>query len=317
MTPRAAIIALAGSLYDLLHLPETSTGAMLRRATVRGESPTRWEPCPTCGGGDMPGVVVDRFRRVTPCVTCGGRLEERDAESGRVLVRGKRGKGQVKVDGYTGRPVQTIEQDAPAAVVERTCDRCDGAGVVPSGPRRGDRCPPCGGTGTRSRAAVRPWPRAELADEREQVDPWTASIVRRDAAGSYHELELCLIGLARCWPWRWRVFCAVHVVKWRTVAELSPLERAWLELAMRRLEAWMLSACPEGIRVPQYLERRREPQPAPRGRGVPPVTLAARDEELLRRYRAGTPTAALAVEFALSERAVRGALDRAEASRVA
>lgn len=256
-----AIRLLASALYDLLHMPETSTGALLRKQTLRGEAPTRWQLCQPCNGDG-----VDRFRR--PCVSCDGN-------------------GRVKIDPYTGRVIASEQAPAPARQDRWLCNVCHGRGVEPKRPS--ERCRACHGDGERSHP---PLTTVQPVDPT-RGDPDTvleAAILRRDQAGSFHELETCLAVLRRQNPNRHRVFWQVAVLRDRATGDLDETERRWLEEADRDLERMM----PTVIRLPGYLHAGekllRQQLRAVRGNGADGRARGWRNAEIRRRFEAGEQT---------------------------
>lgn len=256
-----AIRLLAGALHDLLHLPETSTGAMLRKQTIRGEAPTHWQPCEPCHGDGQ-----DRFRR--PCAACQGR-------------------GRVKIDPYTGRVISGEQAPAPPRQDRWLCNVCHGRGVEPKRPS--ERCRACHGDGHREHPPLTAVQPVDLT----RGDPDTvleAAIIRRDQAGSFHELETCLAVLRRQNPNRHRVFWQVAVLRSRTLADLDETEHRWLAEADRDLERMM----PAVIRVPAYLhaagKQLRRQLRVVRGNGMDGRALGWRNSEIRRRFTSGELT---------------------------
>lgn len=256
-----AIRLLAGALYDLLWQPETSTGAMLRKQTLRGEAPTRWQLCHPCQGDG-----VDRFRR--PCAACDGN-------------------GRVKIDPYTGRVIAGEQAPAPPRQDRWLCNVCHGRGVEPKRPS--ERCRACHGDGHREHP---PLTSVQPLDPT-RGDPATvleAAILRRDQAGSFHELEQCLAVLRRLSPNRHRVFWQVAVLRTRTTADLDEREQRWLAEADRDLERMM----PAVIRVPAYLHAQgkqlRQQLRAVRGNGADGRALGWRNAEIRRLFESGEQT---------------------------
>lgn len=252
---------LAGALFDMLHFPETSTGAMLRKQTLRGEAPTQWVECERCSGEGR-----DRFRR-----TC------RDCDSA----------GRVKIDPYTGRVVASEQSAAPPRLDRWLCNICHGRGVEPKNPQV--RCRACEGDGYREHP---PLTAVQPADPL-RGDPATVleqAILRRDEAGSFRELELCLAHLRRQSRHRHRVYWQVAVLRDRSTSDLSETERRWLAEADRDLAELM----PDEIRVPGWLlhaeKALREQLKLVRGKAADPKALAWRNTEIRRRFDTGEAT---------------------------
>lgn len=264
---RRALLLLAGSLHDLLHQPETSTGALLRKQLVaRKDVPDRIEPCHRCGGswktgpttgvryGVNPGsgLVKSRYRSRRaclndrcpgvcldcgdPCEACGGYLETTAA--GPVKHPGT---GLVAVDSHIEerhrRPLSSDEAGTkPGRVETWLCNVCMGTCLElrERGPN-GERvpCRTCGGAGVREH---RPFElkvtTATAADPAVVVE---RAIEHRDMEGSFHDLDVCLDVLRRQAKHRHRVFWDVHVTGVRRAADLDGRQARWLEEAIRDL----------------------------------------------------------------------------------
>lgn len=269
---RQAIALLAGSLFDFL-------GPLVRRG-VSELAPTVWAVCPDCGGD---GVRRDRFRRETPCGTCGGLAASEGA-------RARRGAGRVKVDPMDReqRPIGSVETpDAPPRVVTAVCDGCGGQGAHGNG----RRCKVCDGAGRREWSPFR----LRVDDQGGGEDAEAAllaAIVRRDEAGDYARLERALAELARV-DGRddtrlHRLWVGRYVFGSETT--LSDVDLARLELAWRFIEARM----PSPIRVPGDVRRneraRRRHLEGVKGRWMNGRSLRERDAEIRRRYDSGVAT---------------------------
>ncbi len=283
---RELIQALAWSLDDLLPLPATSTGSIVRGSSVRGEGPSRRVACSACDGE---GRLVDRFGRSVPCLVCGGRV----AGDGH---RARRGSGRVAVDAYTERQVATVEGPATVVRVERVgCAWCQtGAGGRSSGGlprgcgvRAGRRCEACDGSGWRELTRVDP---LEVATGDAGGGGVEAALDRRAAAGSYRELERTLSALRVRAPRVWRVWVAV--VRFEVPARSG--DGRVVEAGWRFVEAWM----PGRVRVPSGVlvawRARGE-----RGRVV------GRDERIRADVLRGVPVRQVALEVGLSESRVQ------------
>lgn len=290
VTKRERVILLLGSLNDLSYFPLGSL------KSTRGLTAARKTPCPDCSlAGETErgsGWVVDRFKRRSPCVTCGGTEEPR-----------KPGRGWVKLDGMDAdhAPVQAVDAAAAPTRPPRmvTCDACGGSGAGiphlrdPLDPLSEYRepCGYCGGSGKRVAVDLRAWRGREEAAE--SVDPVTDAIERRNQAGSYHELELALALLTK--PQR-RVLDAVYV----RGGEESPRSRAALDALVLLL--------PDELRVPGQVignaRERRLQLRRTRGRGSSVAAITARNKEIRTLIRQRRPTQWVASEFGLSVRQV-------------
>lgn len=223
-------------------------------------------------------------------MTCGGRAEERDEVSGRVVVRARRGLGRVRIDPMDRerRPIGSVETpDAPARVVTALCDECGGAGAHGNG----RRCSTCDGSGRRS------WSPFVLRvdDEPGAGDvggAWLNAIVRRDRLGDYAPLERALAELRHVdvvdGPRLHRLWVRRYVLG--HADELADVDRDRLEVAWAFIESRM----PAAPRVPGNVRRaeraRRRHLETVRGRWADPGARARRDTEIRRRYNAGDET---------------------------
>lgn len=331
---RRAIVLLAGSLFD-------SLGPRVRRGPS-DLAPAEWAACPDCSRPPaksvppQPGWRLDRFGRRSPCVTCGGRLEERD-EAGRLVVRAWKGRGRVKVDPMDRerRPIGSVETpDAPPRVETRGCWACQptGAdwddrlpldqrpartwGTLPKGTgvRGEDPCPVCGGGGELS------WSPFELRiDEGGGSDPEEAlieAIERRNETGDWARLEQALAELRQADVVDGTQLHRLWVSRYVYGAADTPDERETelLEVAWRLIEARM----PERPRVPAWVrhaeKRRREQVEKLKGRWTDPAALRQRDREIRRRYNAGEQTVEELVRtFGVSRSTVYEAIHRGAA----
>ncbi len=313
---------LAGALFDLLHLPETSTGAMLRKQVVRGETADRYEPCLRCGGswkvGADSGVrygyrkgtgwITDRFRRRVPCPVCQpAGADEHTAGTGLIAV-------DSHIEERERRALSSDEAGTKAGVIESwLCNVCIGTGVEPTRRGPGGERLACRACGTSTRPGYRqhsPFT-LQVADP-SRGDPdlvLEQAIERRDQAGSFHELEQCLAVLRRLNRNRHRVYWQVAVLHEREPSDLDERERLWLDEADQDLARMM----PTVIRVPGYLlaaeKTLRAQLRSIRGREMEPLALHRRDAEIRRLHDLeGRAPADLAAEFGLSTRQVQRVL---------
>lgn len=291
---RRKILALLWSLHDLLPMPH---GAL---RSDRGLAPARRVPCPDCGLSETPGWRMDRFKRVEPCLTCGGR----PATEGKAA---KRGRGTVKVDPMDAQQevIRTDHHDLPTRPLTTVgCDACGGQGVGgahlrdkqdPLSEYR-DPCERCGGSGRRTVSVF------DLQLDRERIEDGgalEAALDKRREAGSYHELDEALQVL----PGRWRtLLIAVHGERVVSLGELSELERVLVEAALAAVDMMM----PEQIKVPGSVRSAwkrlhdREARTLAHGRGAGSGRLEKRDKEIRKLDREGKPRQWIAAEYGLS-----------------
>lgn len=284
MTDRERILLLLGSLHDFSFFPPGS----LR--TTSGLGPSAKRPCPDCGLTDTPGWLLDRFKRREPCVTCGGKAGK----------RAKVGRGWVYVDRMDSerRPIGASDVGAttrPAATVP--CDACSASGVGKPhldehGGEYRDPCSRCGGSGRRSVT------RFELAaddpDRQPSGDALTDAIERRNAAGSYRELEQALAVLPRGMR---RLVVAVHVAGRKPPVGEDALAR--IESGLTFVEAVM----PQPIVVPGAVRaaaRAARDRRSAVGQGAGKAALVKRDKDIRAEARQGRPTQWLAQKHGLS-----------------
>lgn len=282
---------LLGSLHDFSYFPPGS----LR--TTSGLGPTTKRACPDCGDTQTPGFIIKRVRGVDqkrePCLTCGGTAK-------------KPGRGWVYVDEMDSDrlPIGAADVGAttkPADTVP--CDACDkGAGKPhlrdkddPSSEYR-EACPRCNGTGRRTVT------RFELAaDDPERLpsgDRLTDAITRRNAAGSYCQLEDALAALPRNLR---RLVVGVFVHGRAAGAEVERLE-----FALTFVDALM----PTPIVVPSAVRSAakrlaQEQRTRAVGRGAGKDALKKRDKEIRELDRAGKPRQWIAREFGISVATVK------------
>lgn len=287
MTRRERIAALAWTLNDLLPAAKGSSFDPFRR-----EAPSERVPCPDCSSTDHPGYRSPGV----PCVTCGGRLEERD-DTGRILARRRKGHGRVDVDSYTGRIVSSFELPTVERREQHGCAWCqesDGGtrrhSRLPrgSGVNRGERCRPCDGTGWVSITAETP---LDLESRDGVRDGLERALDRRAEQGSYRELDATLERLRRHNRVAFRVWCEVQLAG-RDRATLDGFELDYFEVGWRFVDLGM----PQLVRVPGWaVAGWRRAKDGPRSRN-----------DLIRRAHAdGATIAELASRFGVSSRTVQ------------
>lgn len=288
---------LAGSLFDLVWLPETWSGKLVRKQAGAGLVPGERVPCSACGGelvrdrlGEVvrrrkgSGWVVDRFRRREPCGGCGG---------GFVEDRPVPGRGYVSVDPMDrlARPIGAEETpDAPVRVVTALCDACGGSGVENPAASQVARCGRCGGSGRRE------WSPFELrVDDGSGGDPEAAllaAVAYRDEQGDYAKLEEALALLRRLdvvdGPRLHRLWTRRYV--YGDAAALGARDSQLLELAWRFVEAKMPERprVPAGVRQAERTRRKHAEKVA--GRWADPAALGQRNREIRRRFEQGEAT---------------------------
>lgn len=286
---RGQVVLLLLSSFDWLWLPGS-------RRTASGFGEARRGLCVACEGR---GEVVDRFGRVSRCGGCGG--------AGRVALD--------PMD-VLGVPVRTAEL-APAR--EHRTKECDGCGGLGIDVRREDRrCRYCDGEGRRVAPLL-----LELGGEEDfsgddvldQFGRMMDSVERRNAAGSYHELDVALAGfmdpvdkvgrfglLATGAVLARRLIDEVYLLGLCGEEDLGADDRRLLELGL----AYLVSRMPDPIRVPGEIGKnaklRRDWRTRARGRGAAP--LSVRDAEIRKLARVGKPVQWIAQEYGLSVSAV-------------
>ena len=274
MTRRVRLLLLAGSLFDLVHLPLTASGRV-RARNLPGAVPAAREFCEACQGS---GWRADRFRRRVPCVECGGRLEVR--AGGEVVFEARDGLGWFEVDPMLAGPWRKVGSTTTGVITRppRTvrCDSCGGDGAYGNG----RRCPWCGGEGRRVVAGFVLHVDREGGDDAEAA--LCAAIDYRRAAGSYRELERGLAALRLSDEGAWRAFVDVAVFG---DGESVNGSAGRFEAAVEAL----LDVMPDVIKVPADVvaaARRRDRVRVPVGR-LAGRELAGRDADMRRRYEAG------------------------------
>lgn len=279
----ALIVMLLASRGDWLWLNDP------RSKAISGFAPAATHPCRTCGGVELvddfgqvirrrrgTGRVKDGFGRWQPCPACAGAgavaTDPMDASSGRL--------GSADTTS-TARPRRRVPCDACVPLGGNP--REGGSGVV-----AGQRCPRCDGTGWRDLHVFELRLDPATAGG---VDPVTASIDRRDRAGSYHELDLALELLLHRSRTVWRATVAVH----------GPL----LQLGVAFLETRL----PDPLRVPRDVRENAaahaERLARVRGRSVDRRALEQRNQQARRWVREGRPYPWIAAELGLSDRQLR------------
>lgn len=301
---RRQIELLLATRFDFDWLP---AGAI---RTTSGLAPTRRVPCPACASGDRPGWVPERrngvVKRWLPCTTCGGREATETAKA-------KRGRGFIAVDPMDSeqRAVGSTDTHATARPRKRVrCDACAGEGATAKG-----RCARCDGSGWRD---LHQFDLHLDLHESGELDALTAAIVRRDKAGSYHELDLALAGISRHVnkPLRFaaltvnadrarRLLDQVYLTKTVTLMGLSAFDQALVELAMAYLDMRM----PDPIRVPADVVANRkilQHRPRwPKGTALTRIERERRNKEIRKLARDGRAYQWIAAEFGLSDRQLR------------
>lgn len=306
---RRQLELLHATRFDLLWFP---AGAL---RTQSGLAPGERRPCPTCGHTARPGWVVDRFDRPRPCTVCGGASEP--TGSGGQWLRKDAGKGFVFVDRMDAsrQPIGDAATKASARPRRRVrCDACAGAGAHGNG----RRCTVCDGDGWRD--LHRFDLRLDTAGTG-SVDALTESIMRRDRAGSYHEYEQALAGVARHVN-KPPMFAMLTVNAARALRLLDELylppavrlehdlgdqERQLVDLAF----AYIDSRMPDPIRVPPDVRANAklivERRTTAKGRGAP---LKVRDAEIRRLAAQHRAPQWIAAEYGISVSSVYGIVNR-------
>lgn len=288
VTRREKLLVLLWSRSDFDYAPRSN----LR--TASGLTPGERVVCPDCGSGERPGVRLDRFKREVPCETCGGRI----AAPG---VRAKRGRGFVTVDGMDSelRPLRVERGDVPTrAAGSKLCDGCGGSGVGGAhldedGREFRDACRVCGGSGRRVVASF------DLALDREVSDSDTRledAIEKREASGSYRELDRALADLKAAWPSLHRAVVDALVLGDPDALKLGLVEKAAVPFLLARM--------PEPIRVSGQVVKAwkaaKERRALAVGRGAGGVAIERRDKEIRTLVRQGKPTQWVAAEYGLT-----------------
>jgi hypothetical protein len=314
---RRQIELLIATRFDLLWFP-TAPGFKATGKTKTGKRPSRFMPCERCGGYEVwrrgirtahvngTGTVRDRFGRENPCEVCNG-------------------KGRVPWDEYTGEIVVTDASEPKLGELIRRdtkrvkCPDCQDLSGRATGQVHGAGCRRCEGTGLA--AVPGSWlstPRLENGSDGSDgsVDPLTASIVRRDQAGSYHDLDLALAGISHHVnkPPRY-LSLTVNADQARRLLDelylppaskhfetLGVFEQALVELAMAYIDARM----PEPIIVPRdVVANARERQQALKGNALNGLSRERRDKLIRQWDRQGKPRAWIGQQTGLSDRQLR------------
>jgi hypothetical protein len=291
------ITQLLGSLHD--HLP----GLKGSLRTSSGLTANERVACPGCAHLDEPGWTVDRFKRRTPCVSCGG-APEPTGKSGN-WRKSDGGRGWVSVDPMDAdrRPVQTVTEAAPPTRPPRmvTCDACGGTGAgiphidLDTGREWRDPCRRCNGGGKRSVVTVPPLMLgAEDPGDDARLEH---AIDRRRRLGSYHELEDAL-------GWLPPLVRSCTVWVYGYGGDVAEHHSDLPELGLGLLDRLM----PAVIRVPADVraaeKRRAEHMRRVKGLARSNAAVLERDREIRRMIRRGRPTQWVAGEFGLSVRRV-------------
>jgi len=238
------------------------------------------------------GWLSDRFRRRSPCGSCGGGFVDGVAVPGQ---------GFVTVDPMDRerRPVGSEETpDVPAVVVTRRCDSCWGEGAHGNG----RRCVVCGGSGFRSWSPFRLRVDDGLGGDPESA--LLASIDRRRLSGDYVLLERALARLRGLDRFGWRAWVRRYVAGDELVVAPRSLERAWcfIEARMPRIPS-----VPAEVRDSER-ERRRQLERV-RGRWTDGKARGARDREIRRRFERGEASVEELIRvFSVSRSTVYGAI---------
>lgn len=318
---RRQIELLLATRFDLLWFP-TAPGFKATGKTKTGKRPSRFMPCERCGGYEVwrdgirtahvngTGTIRDRFGRENPCEVCNG-------------------KGRVPWDEYTGEIVVTDASEPKLGELIRRdtkrvkCPDCQDLSGRATGQVRGAGCRRCEGTGL---AAV---PGSWVSGPRQDddgytgLDPLTASILRRDQAGSWHELDLALAGFDLALagfskhvnkPPRYlsltvnadqarRLLDELYLPPPSRVYEaLTRFEQALVELAMAYIDARM----PDPIIVPRdVVANARERQQALKGNALNGLSRERRDKLIRQWDRQGKPRAWIGQQTGLSDRQLR------------
>lgn len=267
---RRQVLQLLGSRFDGLYLPPGSL------VTPAGLVPAVREPCASCDGV---GSVVDRYRREARCSACGG--------------AGWVARDPMDAFGVRVGSAATASSARPRRSV--VCDACDGAGV-----RRGERCVRCDGEGRRDLHVFELHLDVRDVDER---DPLLSAIERRNASGSYRELERGLVAL-----WAAEAAAAVQLLACVDEQRIPSFEAPHYLVFERGLR-FVVERMPSPIRVPAEVvanaRERAEWRKRVKGRGTSAEALRRRDGEIRRALRGGVPLQRVAFEYALSVRRVQ------------
>jgi hypothetical protein len=305
---RSSVLLLIGSRNDGVYHPP---GALV---TASGFAPAQLEPCTPCGGvlvlDDFGrairrrkgrGVMLDRFKRRTPCTSCGGHLDEHGA-----IVKGAGYVARDPMDALglrVGSTSTRATESRPRRTV--TCDACNGEGVGGAhldddGLEYRDQCARCEGTGRRELHAF------ELAlDVRdvEERDPLSTAVDARTESGSYLELDRALDALRRS-----------DRVGHRDLLAAVDAHRFPLVAACEVALAFVVARMPEHVKVPaQVVANARElakHRTRAKGRSSDRRALEQRDKEIRRLHRDGKPVPWIAQEYGLSVSTIYAVLKR-------
>jgi hypothetical protein len=279
MTQRLqSIRALLHTLDDWVPGPKTSTGALVQRSAVKGESPSRRIPCPACDG-------KGRLKNLRICERCGGNVQT-----------GKSGRGFLEVDDYTGKEVTTEEQRGERKTV--ICSSCGGTGKRSASSHPSKDAPPCDPCNGWGRVAGEKLSTQGSGPKRDML-PWERAKQAMDEAGSYRELSRIMDDL------RWQNpnlhDAARRLGQKEAGEELSQVEKWALE--------WISDRMPPEVKVPSFVSRRRESEAKKnmRWRGRQPFHEAdrrERNDEIRRLFAEGWKVSRLSREFSLERRQI-------------
>lgn len=300
MTDRERILLLLDAVPDFTFEPETATGKMLRRSTLRGPAPHHKGPCQTCAGVGRCEVKFDQQR---PCPI--HRLQMSNPERKTpfpahdcVRCEACKGSGRVDYDGYTNKPVTTTDSSPEARTDADVRERK-----------------------ARDRARIDALLGA-ADDPPLDVDAFTAYVDRMGAPamGSIPQVIRLLDELRLRNHLVYRMVVSVHVLHLRHEDELGRALTLRLDNGMRFLQRSLTRP----LRVPRELverqrlrAQRRPAHPMSYAHGKGDRQLPFRDREIRRLRAQGESVAALAAAFRLSTRQVQRVLGDGNGERAA
>lgn len=264
----------------LLSFLRDAQPAVRAKKSSSGSAPTFKAECPECHGEGVAG------RWKLPCSRCGG-------------DEGKKGRGWVYVDGYTGDDVGTVETAAVLRVRRVLCDSCGGDGVYGNG----RRCLYCDGEG-----------RLEVPErEDEKVDPGKekdeqAAVIAGEtrtakqgwvSRGSFDELALSLEGLSQR---QVALLVAVYVDRDTDRSELTSEDGTLLMAARAHVIRRMRELTGGRIRVPLDCAiwwRNQRNDALGKGRAANGFAQARRDARIRLEVESGRPVGTVAREVGL------------------